>query len=136
MREPKGCGAFPRTQRREIELHDSKVKSVQVAGGQARVRLSAYLRVSNGEAGTGWEQDLDLVVGGAALIESPPDGLLWITAGAVLIEGSAHHELALPLEVRGAVRVELEGAEGRLVLTGISMKIEERGDPRFIERLA
>ncbi len=135
MREPKGCGAFPRTQRRAMELHDSRVKSVQVAGGEACVRLSAYVRVSNGAASTGWAQEIDLLIGGAELIEALPGGLLWITDGSVTIDGAADEELALPLDSRGAVRVEFEGAEGRLVITGRSIKTEERGEPRFVERI-
>lgn len=43
--------------------------------------------------------------------------------------------IALPIEGGGGVRVELSGAEGRLLVTGRSVRSEERGEPRFVERL-
>ena len=135
----KTCGAFSRTQRRAIRLHESKVRAVVLAGGEARIRLSAYVEVSNGEpgnaAGTAWEQELELVVGGAALEGPAPAGALWVSGGHVAVGSEEHELLALPLEAEGAVRVALSGAEGRLRLTGTSIHSEELAEPRFLERL-
>ena len=135
MSEPKGCGGFPRMQRRELELHDSKVRAVRLVDGEARLWLSAYVQVTAGEARTGWAQEIDLVIGGAGVVEALPEGGLWVVEGRVEIDQVAHLLLALPFAEAGAVRVELSGAEGRLVLTGRSVRTEERGEPRFVERL-
>ena len=138
MKPNKGCGAFPRMQHRAIELHDSKVLSVRQAGGEVRVLLDAYVHVSAGEpgrdAGTGWSQEVELVVAGGS-VEEAPRGTLWIAEGAIAIDGAVHSLVPAELAATGAVRVELRGAEGKLAIGGRGICVVERGEPVFVEKV-
>ena len=134
---PRICGAFPRTQRRAIELHDSRVASCARDGDELRIALSAVVHVSIGEhgvaAGTVWSQDVELRIFDAR-VESLPEAALWITEGTIEIGGVLLDSLAMPLKLAGAVRVVLEGAEGRLLASGSRIELEERGERTFVER--
>lgn len=138
MPAPKSCGAFPRLQRRAIELHDSKVLSVTEQGGAVHVRLDAYLHVSSGDpgrdAGTGWSQEVELVIANGAIRESP-QGTLWILDGRITVDGAELDLLPLPLEEKGDIVIALSGHEGRLSVSGRGIAVVEKGEPVFVEKV-
>jgi len=138
MPPPKTCGAFSRLQHRAIELHDSKVLSVTEQGGAVHVRLNAYLHVSSGDpgrdAGTGWSQDVELVVASGAIRESP-QSTLWILDGQITIDGAKLDLLPLPLAERGDIVIALNGHEGRLSVSGRGLAVVEKGEPVFVEKV-
>ncbi len=134
------CGKTSRAQHRAVALHDSKVLAVIREGRGLRIRLAAYVHVSVGlpgiDAGTGWAQELDLVLGEASLTAAPAEGTLWISEGQVAIDGTPLRLLPLELRRAGRVRMELAGAEGRLFAEAASISIATRGDPEFVEKFA
>jgi len=73
---------------RAIECHDSTLLSVTL-GRDLQLELSAYVHVSEGEpgrdAGTGWEQEFELVLTDAVVEETPP-GSVEITDGRIEVD--------------------------------------------------
>lgn len=138
VKEPAGCGAFPRAQRRALELRGSKVLLVRSTAEGLAVRLSALLHVSAGlpgtDRGTVWEQEVELVLRDGRATETPPEGTLWITEGFVHTPAGRRSQLASEGELRGPVRLELRGDEGALTAAGGDLDIVPRGDPRFLDR--
>jgi hypothetical protein len=136
-REPAGCGGFPRQVRRAVALGDSKVLQLTFTSSSLRIVLDAYVHVSQGkpgfDAGTGWSQQLQLVLGAAELLERPAALPLWLSAGAV--DGD-QGLLPVPLQRPGPVQLLLEGAEGRLQARGEGLAVEELSEPVFVERFA
>src|ERR1700694_1017004 len=133
------CGGYPRAQNRALELHDTRVVSISEDGGTVRLRVSAYVHVSTGrpgrDVGTGWSQDLELAIAGAA-IEARPTALpMWILEGSLQVDGAAEELVALPLDRAGAIRLDLLGAEGRLLVAGDRLAAEELADAQFVERV-
>ena len=137
-RGAKPCGAFPRLQHRALELHDSKVLSVVADGAAVRILLDAYVHVSTGkpgrDAGTGWSQEVALVVA-FGTVHEPHDGALWILDGEATLDGVPAGLLPLPLAVEGAVGLTLAGAEGRLRVSGRGLTVVEQGEPVFVEKV-
>jgi hypothetical protein len=134
------CGGPARIERRAIELHDSKVLWWRAEGVDLRIRLDAYVHISSGEpgfdAGTGWSQEVEVVVREASVAAVPAETFLWITEGSVDFEGSAQCSLRLPFEGRGPVRLQWTGAEGRLIVSGCGLSVIPLGEPVFVERFA
>src|SRR4051812_23392804 len=102
---------------RAVELHDSKVLSIHVAGDDVVLRMSFYLHESSGvpavDAGEGGWQQAVLVLEDGALLVAPARGELWIDHGRVRCSGAAFENiLPLPFHAEGPVEVELEGNEG------------------------
>jgi hypothetical protein len=133
------CGGYPRAQNRALELHDTRLVLISEHGGSVRLRVSAYVHVSTGrpgrDVGTGWSQELELAIAGAA-IESRPTALpMWILDGSLQIDGASEELVALPLDRAGAIRLDLVGAEGRLLVTGERIAAEELADAQFVERV-
>jgi hypothetical protein len=132
------CGGHPRIQRRAIELHDTKVLWWRAEGSILRIRLDAYVHVSSGEPGldpgTGWSQEVDVVVQNASIVAVPSETSLWITRGSVEVEGSLQDGLPLPFDASGAIRIEWTGAEGRLAVSGSGLSVIPLDEPRFVEK--
>lgn len=133
------CGGYPRAQNRALELHDTRLVSISDHGGTVRLRVSAYLHVSTGrpgrDVGTGWSQELELAIAGAVIESRPADLPMWILDGSLQIDGAAEELVALPLDRAGAIRLDLRGAEGRLLVSGERIAAEELADAQFVERV-
>src|SRR3954464_4451384 len=131
------CGGHPRMQRRAIELHDTKVLWGRAEGRTLRIRLDAYVHVSSGEPGvdpgTGWSQEVDVVVQNASIVAVPSETSLWITRGSVEVEGCLQDGLPLPLGASGAIRIEWTGAEGRLAVRATGHFFIPSQDDGFVE---
>ena len=139
--DPQGCGAFPRLQKRAVALCESKLVSWSLAAGRLTLRLDAYLHVSQGQpgfdAGTAWEQPVELVLTGVEVQRAPAEAPLWLTGGAISLDGGPGLALLpLPLEHAGVARLVLEGESDRLEAAGLGLTAKALGEPRFVERFA
>src|SRR5438045_8872204 len=80
-------------QRRAIEFHDSELLFVRREGPNLRVRVSAYVHVSDGEpgrdSGTGWTQDVNFMLRDALVEIAAPAGQLQLADGLLSIESRA-----------------------------------------------
>jgi hypothetical protein len=139
VKTPQPCGTFSRPQRRAAELHDSKVLSVTDDDGTVRALLSAYVHVSTGEpgrdAGTGWSQDIELVLTCAAVESRPAELPMWITDGSLSVGTARAVLLPLPLDTAGDVRLVLIGSEGTLTVRAAAVVAVPKGEAIFIERV-
>jgi hypothetical protein len=132
------CGGPPRLQRRAMELHDSKLLGFELHGRDLVARFEAYVHVSLGvpgtDRGTGWSQELRLLVRNAQISEQPRELPLWIVDGAVVISGEALRLLPVPLEATKGVRLAFGGIAGNLAVSGDGLSLTALGDARFVER--
>ena len=139
--DPQGCGAFPRLQKRAVAIGESKLVSWSLAAGRLTVRLDAYLHVSQGQpgvdAGTAWEQPVELVLTGVEVQRAPAEAPSWLTGGTVELGGGPGLALIpLPLEHAGAARLRLEGESDRFEAAGLGLTVIALGEPRFVERFS
>jgi hypothetical protein len=122
-----------------MALHDSKLLRWELRGTDLVARLDAYVHVSLGvpgkEKGTGWSQELSLLVRNARVADEAPRELpLWITGGSVEVAGENLILVPVPLETAAAVRVELAGSGGTLAVSGDGLTLTALGEARFVER--
>jgi hypothetical protein len=133
------CGGYPRAQNRALELHDTRLVSISEHDGTVRLRVSAYVHVSTGrpgrDVGTGWSQELELAIAGAVIESRPTDLPMWILDGSLQIDGAPEELVALPLDRAGKIRLDLVGAEGRLLVSGDRIAAEELAHAQFVERV-
>ena len=121
------------------ELHDSELLSIDEGkpGGVTLV-MKLYLHNSEGEpgvsAGTGWVQLGALRIRGGLIGLRPPKGILGITNGRLTLGARVlENRVPVPLEFAGPTRLELEGAEGKLLVTGNGATLALAGEPKFVE---
>ena len=125
-------------ERRAIEFHDSELLFVRREGPNLRVRVSAYVHVSDGEpgrdSGTGWTQDVDFILRDALVETAAPAGKLELADGRLRIDDRLLENLVpLPFEDVGAVKLELDGIGGKFCATATSLSLLEAGEARFVE---
>lgn len=125
-------------QRRAIEFHESTVLVARFEGRDLRLRLSAYVHISEGEPGrdpgTGWTQDVDLIFGEAELETSLPRGAMEIAHGRLRIGDRAFEGLLpVPLEGIGATTLELQGVGGDLRVIAKSVSLRPVGEACLVE---
>lgn len=123
-----------------VEIHDSTLAAITFVDRDLVLRLApAYLHRSSGQPGvdhgSGWLQDLDLViseaVAGSLPLELPSD--LW--NGSISIDGTRWDNIIpLPLIALDAVSFTAVTNHGeRLVVRGAGASIVIRGDMRYVE---
>ena len=123
-----------------LEIHDSNLAGIELAGHDAVLHLDdAYIHRSEGrpgiDPGSGWLQDIDLVISGA-VVESLPSGLpRALTGGALSVAASAWDNLIpLPLAVSCAVSFSVVTTSGEtLLVRGSGAEVVPRGEPRYLE---
>ena len=125
-------------QRRAIEFHDSELVFVRREGRDLRVRVAAYVHVSDGEpgrdSGTGWIQDVDFFLRDAHVEVPAPGGTLELADGRLRIGDQLLENLVpLPFEDVGTVKLELGGIGGKFCATATSLSLLEAGEARFVE---
>ena len=131
-------GYDPTMQRRAMEFHDSRILSMRRDGADLRIRVSAYIHVSEGEpgrdAGTGWIQEMDLVLSDVQVHSAPAQETGDISTGRVRVgDRTLENELPLPFDHAGEVRLELETLGGQLTVVATRLAALEIGEPRFVE---
>ncbi len=125
---------------RIIEIHDSKLAGITAKDRDVVLHLEpAYVHQSEGEPGvakgTGWVQDIDIVISDAtvesSISEIPVD--LWDGSFSVG-DDCRENIIPLPLAVSDAVTlVFITIRDERLVVRGTGALTVPRGDLRYVE---
>jgi hypothetical protein len=123
---------------RAMEFHDSRFDGVEKEGTNLALRFSAaYIHESEGEpgvdAGSGWVQELRLVISDALqtgeIVDVPCDlcdGSVWLD------DQRLENVIPIPLDYRGCVELRLEQTNV-LTITGKSLRVELCGEPKYVE---
>lgn len=124
-----------------IELHDSRVVGITPSSGSVIVRFRpAYVHRSEGRAGfdpgSGWVQDIDLVVSEAVLESSFTEMPGELDDGSLSVDNEVfENAIPFPLDVRGAVRFSAVSLNGeRLVIQGTGATTVPVGEARYVEQ--
>lgn len=124
-----------------IELTGSEVETIVFKDGVLRVRFSrAYIvKTMTGSAErTKWWQAGDLVMEGATVTGALPNGPL-VCAGGDVGENiyTYRNMIPIPLASRGRTRCSLSfhGGGDALVAEGVTIRLEMRGTPKYIEHV-
>ena len=122
-----------------LDLHDSRVDTVDLSGGNATVHFShAYIHKSKGPPGrgpgTGWSQEALLLLSGVAACGPLPTLPNIISDGFLEVGGIKHTLLVLPFKRKVAARLCLVFSDGgRLEIVGERPSVELLGQPIFVE---
>lgn len=122
-----------------LELHDSRIGQVALADGVATVHFShAYIHKSAGtpgkDAGTGWSQEVQLVLSEAECVGALPSVPNTIADGYLEVGGIRHELIPLPFTRRARARLALMFVDGtQLEINGARPFIELLGKPTFLE---
>jgi len=123
-----------------IEIHDSYLTSISKEGDALAVHLSAYIHKSDGkpatDAGTGWTQDVMLVVGHGSVEGSVSDWPAELYDGTLKIDGDVSENIiSIPLDRKGAIELTLKPtSDDPLVVRGDSVRLELQGIPEYVEK--
>jgi hypothetical protein len=115
-----------------IELHDSRVSSIDLEGGMATVRLRpAYVH----RYGKGWSQDADIIIRDSTVEGNQTEFPATIADGTIRTgEGQFPNLLYLPLAAHGSVSLELEFFSGEVsTIRGTSVEVVLVSAPVFVE---
>jgi hypothetical protein len=126
-----------------IEIHDSTLSGIESVGRETHLLLSpAYVHRSEGrpgvDLGTGWLQEVAVIIR-EAVVESSPSRLpCWLSDGALSV-GDKAWENAIPLPLDGRIgpvslRAVTEHGEP-VVVRGAGIEVVPRGEPRFVEEV-
>lgn len=125
---------------REIEIHDSELKSVAVSDGHIVLDLSpAYIHMSDSrpgiDAGTGWIQNAVIRVRGDAIIGSISELPCDLWDGFLKVNGECSDNLIpIPLGVTGDIELHLTSIAGESIhVRGDHITVELLGEPKYIE---
>jgi hypothetical protein len=126
-----------------IEFHDSTLAGIAFDGRDLVVSLApAYVHRSAGrpgvDPGSGWLQDVDLVVTEAIVESSPSEVPVELCDGSLSVgEALWDNLLPLPLAASGATSlVVITGRGERLAVRGAGASIVIRGEPRYLEEVS
>jgi hypothetical protein len=123
-----------------IEIHDSRLESVERQGEKIILRLSpAYIHKSIGEpgvnVGTGWIQDALVIIeqlGAKPTTENLP---VYLSNGTLRIDNKEFpNTIPLPMSCQGSIVLDLLTMENeRISMKGSSIRVELLGEPVFVE---
>jgi hypothetical protein len=122
-----------------IEIHDSSLTSIRQRGPELELRLSAYIHKSEGtpgtETGTGWLQDVTLVLDSGSVEGSIASWPADLQDGALEIDGEVSENIIpIPLDRSGTIQLTLEPKwGGRIVVYGKHIHLELQGAPKYVE---
>jgi hypothetical protein len=123
-----------------LEIHDSTLSGIDYVGADIVVRLApAYIHRSEGppgiDRGSGWLQDIDLVVHAGVVECSPSQMPCWLADGSLTIgDTNWNNCVPIPLAASGVVTLSAitENSE-RLVIRGTGVKSVSRRELRYVE---
>lgn len=124
----------------ELEFHDSKIVSVELAGEEIRIALEAYVhrwsKATGAWKGEGWSQPALISLTGT-LDEAQRHGPAELDSGEVRAGEIVHsHLVPLPFRASGEATLRLELREGDVLdFAGRDLRIETTGEGRMIEAL-
>ena len=123
-----------------LELHDSRVSSVQSTDGVVIINFeAAYLHLSDGvpgsDKGTGWVQSGSLKFASANLTGAPDIGEGWIVDGSLRVGSAGELRLIpVPLNVSGSVAARFTFNNGCIVrVQAEGARLTMTGEPAFVE---
>ncbi|MHC5537270.1 hypothetical protein ACYOEI_03425 [Singulisphaera rosea] len=124
----------------EIEIHDSTLAEIIPEGRDLIFRLApAYVHASTGrpgiDPGSGWLQDIDLVIVDAEVALLPTALPVELVDGSLSVdEVRRDHSIPLPLIASGMVSFTAETFRGdRLIVNGTGARSLPSGEPRYVE---
>ncbi len=123
-----------------IELHDSEVAEIASRDGAVVVRfVPACLHKSEGrpgfDSGSGWVQDVRLILHDASVSGDLPD-LPCAVMGGELVVGGARHDNSMPVPFEAAECVELRLIFDEMhsaTVAGRGVRLELLGEARYVE---
>ena len=124
-----------------IELPGSEVNLITLEEDVLRVRFSrAYIikTMTGSKERTRWWQAGELIMEGASIAGSLPDGLLVCNGGDVGENVYTYRDMIpIPLNSRGRTQCTLafRGTDKKLVATGETIRLEMRDTPNYIEHI-
>ena len=123
-----------------IEIHDSRLESVEQLGENMILRLSpAYIHKSTGEpgvnVGTGWTQDALVTIEGVSakrIAEALP---VYLSDGTLRIDSKEFSNMIpLPMSRKGSIVLDFLTTENeRISIKGSSIRVELLGEPVYVE---
>ncbi len=129
---------------RAIELHDSKIESIELDTSQAIITFShAYIHQSDGvpgiDSGTGWSQKAKLKIKNVPKLEMPKHLPYSIGDGVLKLDDTEYpNEIPIPLSHNGTVTLNLlvanaEGSYIEISVAGSGVELELIGEAEYIE---
>jgi hypothetical protein len=126
-----------------IEWHDSELLEINVPSTrEGELILDAYVhrraQESSEAAGEGGYQQIKITLSSMQSVHPAPELPLLIQDGVIVLGGEEHRGLLpLPMSFDGTVTLNLLPRDDAAVLlfTGTGIKVEAKGDFRFVERL-
>jgi hypothetical protein len=123
-----------------MEIHDSTLAGIDYVGGDVVVRLApAYIHRSERrpgiDSGSGWLQDIDLVIHAGVAECSPMQMPCWLSDGALTI-GEANWDNCVPLPLADSRTVTFSAITEhgeRLVIHGAGVETVSHGEFRYVE---
>ena len=122
-----------------LDLHDSRIDSVEICDSDANVHFShAYIHKSKGapgrDPGTAWSQEALLVISGAIITAQLPPLPNTISDGYLEVGGIEHTLLPLPFTRKADVNLSLVFTDGTsLTLSGRGAAVTLLGQAIFLE---
>jgi hypothetical protein len=122
-----------------IEIHDSYLTSIAKLGDLLELRFRAYIHKSEGipgvDAGTGWTQDVILVLGNGTIDGSITQWPADLYDGTLEIDGEASENIVpIPLDRKGTVQLTLKPkSDEPIVVRGNNVRLELRGVATYVE---
>ncbi len=124
----------------EVEIHDSTLARITPDGRDLVLCLApAYVHRSAGrpgiDQGSGWLQDIDLVIFEAVVESSPSDLPAGLSEGS-FTDGEIRwdNSIPLPLDVRGSVSLTAVTCRGEiLAVRGTGASAATRGEAKYVE---
>jgi hypothetical protein len=123
---------------RMIELHDSRVTDIRIAGDDVVLEVDAYVHESEGvpgvDPGTGSSQEVRLVFERASIEERSCGSSLWILDGSIICgTKSLENQIPIPFDLAEPLELIASGGEGRLRIRAARARLVLVGEPRFVE---
>ena len=124
----------------KLEIHDSELGSIQIDGTSVTLKLTpAYVHKSHGrpgvDPGTGWTQDVTIVIGDAHVASNSLNFPCDLTDGNLTVDlESWDNTIPLPLRRRGSVKLLLVGKwGGEVSLSGSEISLNPSGEATYVE---
>jgi hypothetical protein len=124
-----------------LEFHDSILIGFDAEEPQVQLLLDGYVhrweRLDEGWSGTGWMQNVRIVVSNAVGPSAVPPLPVDISDGQLHVGTVCHDNLVrLPLEASGAIRIWIQLTIADIVeFTGSAVRFEATAAGRYIEEL-
>ena len=126
---------------REIELHDTRIQTIERVDGNIVLCLSAYMHESDGrpgrDRGTGWSLAARLVIENGDFTGPFSSSSLLVSDGHIAVDDRVFdNAIPFPFDERGEIRLHLSGAEGTLAIRGTRAYLESTGPAVYVEEFS